>query len=137
MAERRHSRNAGSENPLELEPRPMRRGSLGVRFVKCGKPGCACAADREARHGPYYSLTRAVGKKTKSRFLSKAQAEIAKRQITKGGAFRKDLEAYWRAREALADEELNAVETGSSSAGSEKGGSAGRSSARSRRKSPS
>jgi hypothetical protein len=40
---------------------PMRRGSLSERYVKCGKPGCGCAEDPKARHGPYYSLTRAVG----------------------------------------------------------------------------
>lgn len=113
----------------------MRRGSLGTRFVKCGKAGCACATDKEARHGPYYSLTRTVGKKTKSRFLSKAQAEIAKRQITDGRVFRKDLEAYWRACEALADKELDVVGVASTSASSEKGGSASHSSAKSRRES--
>ena len=41
---------------------PMRRGSLCERYVKCGKPGCACAEDPKAGHGPYYSLTRGVGR---------------------------------------------------------------------------
>jgi PAS domain S-box-containing protein len=39
------------------QPRPMRRGSLGERFIKCGKARCACATDEQARHGPYFSLT--------------------------------------------------------------------------------
>ena len=50
------------------QPQPMRRGSVSKRTIKCGKPGCACAHDPKARHGPYYSLTQAVGGKTRSRF---------------------------------------------------------------------
>ena len=42
------------------DPTPMRRGSLTERYVKCSKPGCRCADEAEARHGPYYSLTRTV-----------------------------------------------------------------------------
>ena len=32
-------------------PQPMRRGSLGGRFMKCGKPACGCHSDprRSAR----------------------------------------------------------------------------------------
>ena len=33
-------------------PRPMRRGSVSARHVKCSKPGCACGEDPQARHGP-------------------------------------------------------------------------------------
>jgi hypothetical protein len=39
------------------EPRPMRRGSVSERHVKCNKAGCACADDTDARHGPYYSVS--------------------------------------------------------------------------------
>ena len=39
-------------------PRLMRRGSVGERFMKCGKPSCACHTDKKARHGPYFVLTR-------------------------------------------------------------------------------
>ena len=42
------------------EPRPMRRGSVSERYVKCNKAGCACADHTDARHGPYYSVTRVV-----------------------------------------------------------------------------
>ena len=86
----------------------MRRGSVSVRFVKCGKPGCPCATNPKARHGPYPSLTRAVGGKTHSRFLSPEQEEIARRQVEAGRQFRKRLEEYWRACEAWADQELEA-----------------------------
>ncbi|MGA3029079.1 MAG: DUF6788 family protein, partial [Bryobacteraceae bacterium] len=52
------------------QPKPMRRGSLSERFVKCSKPGCPCASDPKARHGPYFSLTRAVQGRTQSRLVS-------------------------------------------------------------------
>ncbi len=52
----------------------MRRGSLSERTIKCSKPGCACAQDPKARHGPYYSLTHAIDGKTRSRFLTAEEA---------------------------------------------------------------
>src|SRR5271157_6085324 len=82
------------------EPKPMRRGSLSERTVKCSKPGCSCAEDPKARHGPYYSLTRAVGGKTRSRFLNAEQAALASQQIDAGREFRTKLEAYWESCEA-------------------------------------
>lgn len=42
------------------QPRPMRRGSVSTRYVKCNKPGCLCAVHTEARHGPYVSVVRVV-----------------------------------------------------------------------------
>jgi hypothetical protein len=59
----------------------MRRGSLSERTVKCGKPGCRCGEDPDARHGPYFSLTRAVKGKTRSRFLISEQAALVRQQI--------------------------------------------------------
>jgi Family of unknown function (DUF6788) len=88
------------------EPQPMRRGSLSERTIKCGKAGCACAADPDARHGPYYSLTRAVEGKTQSRFLSAEQAALAQQQIAAGREFRQNVDAYWEACEAWADAQL-------------------------------
>ena len=89
---------------------PMRRGSLSERYVKCGKPGCACAEDPKARHGPYYSLTRAVGGQTRSRFLSPEEAPRARQQIERGQQFRRQVEAYWAACEQWADAQLEARE---------------------------
>src|SRR6266853_2864568 len=63
------------------QARPMRRGSFSERFVKCSKPGCPCASDATARHGPYFSLTRGVGGRTESRFVAAAQAELVRRQV--------------------------------------------------------
>src|SRR5580692_7058082 len=76
--------------------KPMRRGSLSERYVKCSKPGCPCASDPDARHGPYFSLTRGVGGRTESRFVSAAQAELVRRQV----------EAFWEACEQWANAQL-------------------------------
>lgn len=84
----------------------MRRGSLSERTVKCGKPGCSCAQDPKARHGPYYSLTRAVGGRIHSRFLTREQAAVVCQQIQARHQFRARLEAYWEDCEAWADSQL-------------------------------
>lgn len=88
------------------QPRPMRRGSLSERYVKCSKPGCTCANDPKARHGPYFSLTRGVGGRTQSRFIAPVQAELVRRQVEAGQHFRRQLEAFWEACEQWADAQL-------------------------------
>lgn len=91
------------------EPQPMRRGSLSERWVKCSRPGCACSERPDARHGPYFSLTRMVGGKTRSRLLTGEQAEVVRRQIDAAHRFRKRLEAYWQTCERWADAQLEAA----------------------------
>jgi hypothetical protein len=103
------------------DAKPMRRGSLSERTIKCGKPGCACAKDPKARHGPYYSLTHAVAGKTRSRFLAAEQAELARKQIEAGREFRGQVDAYWEACEEWADSQL--ADNAASSEGAKKGGS--------------
>jgi len=104
------------------QPKPMRRGSLSERTIKCSKPGCLCAQDRKARHGPYFSLTRAVEGKTRSRYLTPEQAVLARQQIEAGQEFRSQLEAYWEGCEDWADRELEGSATASARE-AEKGGS--------------
>jgi hypothetical protein len=48
-------------------------GSVVVRRMPCGKPGCACKADPAALHGPYIQWTRTVEGRTVTRFLSPEQ----------------------------------------------------------------
>jgi hypothetical protein len=48
-------------------------GSVVVRRMRCGKPGCACKGDPPALHGPYIQWTRTVDGKTVTRFLSEEQ----------------------------------------------------------------
>lgn len=87
-------------------PKPMRRGSVSERSMKCGQRGCRCQHDAQARHGPYYSLTRVEGGKTRSRYLSAEQAALARQQVEAGQAFRQQVEAYWQACEQWADAQL-------------------------------
>jgi hypothetical protein len=95
------------------DPKPMRRGSLSERTIRCSKPSCACAHDPKARHGPYYSLTQAVGGKTRSRFLTGEQAEMVQQQIDAGREFRGRVDAFREACEQWADTQLEEVSSSS------------------------
>jgi len=103
-------------------PRPMRRGSLSERYMRCNKPGCPCAERPEARHGPYFSLTRVVGHRTRSRLVSAEQAATVRAQVEAGRQFRKHVEAYWQACEQWANAQLDAPAAASQEA-AKKGGS--------------
>lgn len=48
-------------------------GSVVVRHMRCGKPGCACKAEPPTLHGPYVQWTRTVNGKTVTRFLTDEQ----------------------------------------------------------------
>jgi len=50
-------------------------GSVVVRHMPCGKPGCACKAEPPELHGPYIQWTRTVDGKTVTRYLSSEQLE--------------------------------------------------------------
>lgn len=91
--------------------RQMRRGSLTERLVKCNKPGCACVDRPDARHGPYYSVSRVVKGKTQSRWLDADQAKTVQRQLEAGQQFRGLVEATWGACERWADAELDGLAT--------------------------
>ena len=103
------------------DAKPMRRGSLSERTIKCSKPGCACAKEPKARHGPYHSLTHAVEGKTRSRFLTAEEALVARQQIDAGRKFRAQVDAYWEACEEWADGQL--ADVAASSGEAKKGGS--------------
>jgi len=115
-------------------PRPMRRGSLSERYMKCSKPGCACGDNPDARHGPYFSLTRGVEGRTQSRLVSVEQAEIVRKQVEVGQHFREQVETYWQACERWADAELETEAASDEEAkkGASKRGSSPRSSPKSR-----
>lgn len=102
--------------------RPMRRGALGTRFMKCSKPGCRCGEDPSARHGPYHTLTRATAGTTRSRYLSSEEAAVAEKQVEAARQFRERVEAAWEACERWADSMLDALQ-GETADGGEKGGS--------------
>jgi hypothetical protein len=116
------------------DPIPMRRGSLTERFVKCSRPGCPCAHDLEARHGPYVSLTRSVAGTTRTRLIAPDLADTVRRQIEVGRQFRDATELYWVACERLADAEVKRLAE-PVALGGEKAGFVRRSRRRLRRKS--
>lgn len=48
-------------------------GSVVLRQMRCGKPGCACKHDPPTLHGPYIQWTRTVDGKTVTRYLTQDQ----------------------------------------------------------------
>ncbi len=52
------------------------QGSLTKRWMRCGKPNCACRQDPKARHGPYYQWSWKNQGRTASRYLTPTQAEL-------------------------------------------------------------
>ena len=97
-------------------PTPMRRGTLAIRYLRCNKPGCACAHRADARHGPYCSVVRVVAGRTRSRYVPADRVAELRRQVQAGQQFRKHVEAYWQACEQWADAELDAPEAASKEA---------------------
>lgn len=100
---------------------PARRGSMSERRMKCGKAGCPCSEREDARHGPYYSITRHEAGKTVSRWLNAEEAAIARQQIESGHRLRQDIEALWEASERWADTELDLRKAASIKAAEKKG----------------
>ena len=56
-------------------------GTLLKRTKACGKPGCRCAKDPNARHGPYYEWGHMQDGKLVHRIVSPEQAVILQQAI--------------------------------------------------------
>lgn len=56
-------------------------GTLYEHLSRCGKPGCRCAEDPAARHGPYYDWGHMHEGKLVRRRLSVEQAQLMRRAI--------------------------------------------------------
>ncbi len=56
-------------------------GTLLAHFTKCGKPGCRCAVDETAKHGPHYMINRTLGGEKKSVRLRKDEIETARDEL--------------------------------------------------------
>lgn len=48
------------------------RGTLQVKFIRCGKSNCYCAKSKKG-HGPYYYLERRVCGKVKSVYMGRCK----------------------------------------------------------------
>jgi hypothetical protein len=56
-------------------------GTLLKRTKMCGRPGCACAQDPNARHGPYFEWGHMKGGKLVHRMVTTEQAAIVELAI--------------------------------------------------------
>lgn len=56
-------------------------GTLLTRTKACGRAGCRCANDPEARHGPYFEWTRRQGGRLVHSVLTPEQADFLARAI--------------------------------------------------------
>ena len=59
-------------------------GSLVVRSLRCGRPGCACHADPPQLHGPYVQWSYSFRGKRFNRWLSPEQVQLYRSQVDRG-----------------------------------------------------
>ena len=56
-------------------------GTIRKLYMKCGKSGCACQTDVDARHGPYFLWDRKVRKKLTSKMIPSNMIPLLKSGI--------------------------------------------------------
>lgn len=56
-------------------------GRVRHLYMKCGKSGCACQKNVDAKHGPYYLWDRKVNKKLTSKMISVKMISFIKKGI--------------------------------------------------------
>lgn len=78
-------------------------GNMTVRTKTCGRPGCRCALDPDARHGPYYEWSRHQHGRLVHRTVSAEQADMLVKGIENRAAI---LELLVRWEEQTLDEVL-------------------------------
>lgn len=80
-------------------------GTLLKHLTRCGKPGCRCAHDPAARHGPYYDWGHMQGGRLIHRRLSAQQAALLRPAIANYRKLKKLLRAWEAETERLIDAE--------------------------------
>lgn len=80
-------------------------GTLLQRRKVCGKPGCRCAFDPDARHGPYHEWGHMKGGKLVHRTVSPEQAAILRLAIANYRKAKKLMRAWEDETERLIDAE--------------------------------
>ena len=78
-------------------------GTLLKRMKVCGKPGCRCALDPMARHGPYYEWGHMKGGVLVHRSVTPQQAEILRQAIDNHRKAKKLMRAWEEQTERLID----------------------------------
>lgn len=82
-----------------LRLRAQLQGSLLVRYMECGKAGCACHAGR--KHGPYFVLSNRSGGKGTFAYLDASEAAQARALVRGYREFRRGLVRLQRVNVAL------------------------------------
>jgi hypothetical protein len=80
-------------------------GTLLRRTKLCGKPGCRCARDGAARHGPYYEWGHMKGGKLVHRMVSARQAALVRAAIDNYRKVRRLLRAWEAETERIIEAE--------------------------------
>lgn len=80
-------------------------GTLYKHLSRCGKPGCRCAEDPAARHGPYYDWGHMQGGKLVRRRLSAEQAQLMRQALANYRKVKKLLRAWESETERLIEAE--------------------------------
>jgi Family of unknown function (DUF6788) len=80
-------------------------GTLLRRTKLCGKPGCRCAQDPAARHGPYYEWGHMQGGKLVHRMVSARQAALLRAAIKNYRKVRRLLRAWETETERIIEAE--------------------------------
>jgi hypothetical protein len=78
-------------------------GTLLQRTKVCGKPGCRCAHDPSARHGPYYEWGHMKGGKLVHRTVTPEQATILQLAIANHRKAKKLMQAWEDETERIFD----------------------------------
>ncbi len=78
-------------------------GTLLQRTKVCGKPGCRCAQDPSARHGPYFEWGHMKGGMLVHRSVSPEQAAILQLAIANYRKAKKLMQAWQDETERLFD----------------------------------
>lgn len=78
-------------------------GTLVERMKLCGKPGCRCAQDPLARHGPYYEWGHMKDGRLVHRMVTPDQAELLRQAITNHRCAKKLMRDWEEETERLID----------------------------------
>jgi hypothetical protein len=79
-------------------------GTIRSISLKCGKPSCACWADKKARHGPYHFWDRKVGGKLSSKSIAEPMVPLLKKWINNRKRIEKSLQEIIVLSQALVAE---------------------------------
>ncbi|MFM0741179.1 hypothetical protein PQQ51_28380 [Paraburkholderia xenovorans] len=80
-------------------------GTLLERMKVCGKPGCRCAQNHDARHGPYYEWGHMKDGKLVHRTVSPGKAAVLRQATANYRKAKKLMQAWEDETERLIDAE--------------------------------